>query len=151
MLVTENKDFETLLKNLQYGLKTHSVKELNDALTIALNTKYDQKTDIEYVLTLVCKTYEIGIKALLSRHGRGKIQDAKQMAYCLLHFNLGLSVRNIAKKVFSNWPTSVLIGIKRYKTANPKIKSDLEFIDKYKLLQENYLQYISNKNKQESE
>lgn len=143
--MTENKEIETLLKNLQEGLKTHSVKELNDAITTAITNKYDKKADIDFVLTIVSKTYEIGIKALMSNHGRGKVQDAKQMAYCLLHFNLGLSMRYIAKKIFFNWPASVLIGINRYKTASPKVKHDVEFMETYTRLQTELLNYISNK------
>jgi chromosomal replication initiation ATPase DnaA len=141
----ENKDLELLLKNLQEGLKNHSIKELNEALVVAINNKYDKKADIDNVLLLVSKKYEISIKTLLSTHGRGKTQEAKQIAYCLLHINLGLSIRYIAKRVFFNWPSSVMIGVKRYKFANPKIKHDAEFLETYNNLQEKLMMYLSTK------
>ncbi len=145
----ENKDLEILLKNLQDGLKNHSLKELNDALVVAINNKYDKKADIDNVLLLVCKNYKISIKTLLSSHARGEIQEAKQIAYCLLHINLGLSIRYIAKRVFFNWPSSVMIGVKRYKFANPKVKDDAAFLETYNNLQQKLTMYLSIKTAQE--
>lgn len=145
-LMTENRHIEILFKNLQDGLKNHSIKELNDVIVIALNSKDDKKSDIDYVLNLVSKEYEISITTLLKNYGRGKIKDAKQMSYCLLHFNLGLSIRYISKKVFSNWPTSIVIGIKRLKMANPKIKDDAEFTNTYSRLESVLQNYLKNKN-----
>lgn len=146
--MTENKHIETLLKNLQNGLKTHSVKELNDAIIIAINNREDKKADIDYVLNLVADAYNISLKTLMS-NGRGKIVDAKQTAYCLLHINLGLSIRYIAKRIFFNWHTSVFTGIKRLKSANPKVKSDAEFINVYDALQLQVEKYILHKNESE--
>ena len=130
---------------MQDGLKNHSVKELNDALVVVINNKYDKKADIDKVLLLVSKTYEIGVRTLLSSKGRGRIQEAKQIAYCLLHINLGLSIRYIAARIFFNWPSSVMIGIKRYKFANPKVKHDAQFLETYENLQDQLMKYLSNK------
>lgn len=149
ILMTENKEIEILFKNLQDGLKNHSVKELNHALVSALNNKEDKQDEITYVLHLVCKTYDIGTKSLKSNYMRGKVQDAKQMCYCLLHFNLGLSIRYISKRIFFNWPTSVLLGIKRYKTANLNIKHEREFVETYEILRKSFLEYITIKNNKE--
>lgn len=143
--MSEDNHVVLLLKNLQNGLKTHSVEELNAAITVAINNREDKKADIDYVLNLVANAYNISIKTLMS-NGRGKIVDAKQTAYCLLHINLGLSIRYIAKCVFFNWHTSVFTGIKRLKSANPKVKSDAEFINVYDRLRLQLEKYILHKN-----
>jgi hypothetical protein len=145
--MSENKEIELLLKNLQNGLKRHSVSELNDAISIAINNKDDIKSDIDFILSLVAKDYGITIKAIKRNYARGKATDAKQIAYCLLHFNLGLSIRYIAKNVFHNWATSVFTGIKRFKNSDVKVKNDAEFIDRYKRLQEKVIKYLENKTK----
>jgi hypothetical protein len=38
-----------------------------------------------------------------------------------------------------------MIGVKRYKFANPKVKHDAEFLETYKNLQEKVMMYLSNK------
>jgi len=100
--MSENKDFENLLKNIQEGLKIYSVKELNEAIIKALNKKHDKTLEIDYVLTLVATKYGISIKTLKQKNARGKILEAKQISYCLLNQNLGLSIRYIAEKIFFN-------------------------------------------------
>ena len=145
--MTQNNHVKLLLKNLQNGLKTHSVEELNAAIAIAINSGDRKKSDIDYVLKLVMKAYKINLKVLIGTHSRGIVIDAKQTAYCLLHLGLGLSIRYIAKKIFYNWSSSVLLGIKRYRNANFKVKTDREFINTYDALKIELDQYITNKNK----
>lgn len=147
MGLTDSKDIEYLLKNIQKGLKLYSIKELNRAIIEALNKKDNKKDEIDFVLDIVARNYAISLRSLQKENARGIEQDAKQMVYCLLYFNLGLSMRYISSKVFMCWPTSVLKGIKRYRTANPAIKQDSEFLNTYNKLQKELLTYITTKNK----
>lgn len=144
--MSENKDLEQLLKNIQESLKVYSIKELNQAIIVALNEKHDKTIEINHILDIVSSHYKITIKQLKEKYGKGKIADAKQIAYCLLYFNLGIPVRQIALKIFFNWPTSVTIGIKRLKEADSKVKVDKEFKETYQLLTDKLITLIRQDN-----
>ena len=144
---SETKDIETLLKSIQEGLKNYTVKELNEAIISFLNKKHDKTLEIDYVMTIVCNEFEVSKTTLKSKNARGNLQEAKQIAYCLLHLNLGLSIRYIAKRVFFNWPTSVAIGVKRFKSADINHKQDKQFIDKYSELEKKLINNITSQQK----
>jgi chromosomal replication initiation ATPase DnaA len=139
----ENEEVEYLLTNIQKGLKIYSVKELNNAISKILTKKEEKVEEINYVLDLVCEHFEISLSQLKKKGARGRIIDAKQTAYCLLHFNMGLPIRYIAKKIFNNWPNSISTGIKRVKNADIKIKQDEIFMLNYKKLQQKLTLYIT--------
>jgi len=135
----DKKDIEQLLKNIQEGLKKYSVKELNDAIISFLNKKDDKSQEIDYVLSIVCEEFKTNLRTLKKNNIRGILQEGKQIAYCILHFNLGLSTRYISEKIFMNWHTSVHAGIRRYKNCNPLLKQDKEFLDRYDLLSKKFI------------
>lgn len=139
----EKQDLELLLTNIQRGLKIYSVQELNSALSKILTQKQDKQKEVNIALSIVCAEYRITRETLMKKNGRGELADAKDIAYCLLHFGLDLRVRHIAKKIFFNWPNSVSKGVKRLKTINPKIKQDQAFLDTYKKLQERFITQLS--------
>ena len=139
----ENEEVEYLLTNIQKGLKIYSVKELNNAISKILTKKEEKIDEINYILDLVCEHFEISMSQLKKKGARGRIIDAKQTAYCLLHFNTGLPIRYIAKKIFNNWPNSISIGIKRVKNADVKIKQEEVFMYNYKKLQQKLSVYIT--------
>jgi chromosomal replication initiation ATPase DnaA len=141
--MSDKKEVEQLLKNIQEGLKKYTVKELNEAIVSFLNNKDDKSPEIDYVLMLVSQDFGVPVKTLKRKNVRGTIQEAKQIAYCLMHFNLGLSIRYISKRVFFNWPTSVQTGIKKYKQADPNHPQDKQFIDKYNELQAQLIEKIA--------
>jgi len=142
--MSDNKELETLLKNLQKGLSKFTLKELNEAVVLMMKNKQDKKEEIEYVLNMVAGEYSIPVRTLKTSSQRGKIQDAKQITYCLLHFNLGLSIRHIAKRVFmTEWHNSITPGITRLKRVNPDVKIDREFKAKYDLLSQKLIQYLT--------
>lgn len=145
----ENKEMEKLLSNIQEGLKKYSVKELNQAIVAVLNKKHDKTEEIDYILELVSKEHGISVNTLKKSTSRGKIQTAKQLAYCLLHNNLGLSIRHIAERIFFNWPTSVQTGVKRYRTASSNPQVDKEFMNSYVKLNNKIVGYITTKNEKQ--
>lgn len=141
------KEIEQLLKNIQKGLKVYTVKELNQGLVSLLHKKDDKSSEINYVIGIVCGQYNISVNTLKSKNARGVIQEAKQICYCLLHFNLGISIRQIADKVFNNWPTSVSLGVKKYKTADSNHKADKTFLNTYSVLQEKLIHHLKQSEK----
>ena len=108
--MSETKDLELLLKNIQKGLKFFSIKELSDNIMSFLKSKESKTNEINIILEIVQKEFSISLSKLKS-NGRGELQDAKQIAYCLLHYDLGLSVRHISTKIFDNWHNSVLVAL----------------------------------------
>jgi len=139
-------ELESLLHNIQEGLRKYTIQELNEAIITFLNKKSDKSIEINYVLTMVCREYSISKEALRSKKSRGLQVEAKQIAYCLLHFNLGFSLRYISSRIFFNNHNSVAIGIKRLKNADPKLKIDKLFIDKYKKLEAKLVNNFANIN-----
>jgi hypothetical protein len=139
----EKKEIELLLKNIQEGLKKYSVKELNEAIISFLNKKEDKSKEIDYVFQIVCEEYNTNTRTLKKNNIRGVLQEGKQIIYCILHFNLGLSTRYIAEKVFSNWHTSVHTGIRRFKSSDINLKQDREFLQKYHLLSTKFIENFS--------
>jgi hypothetical protein len=143
MSLTENKEIENLLKNIHQGLKKYSIRELNQAILNFLNKKNDKSGEIDFVLNSVCHHFSISLSTLKKRNVRGSIVDIKHLTYCLLHFNLGLTVREISKNIFSNSPTAVSLGIKRLKQADATHVLDKKFIDKYIFLEKKLVNHIS--------
>lgn len=139
-------ELESLLHNIQEGLKKYTIQELNEGIITFLNKKSDKSIEINYVLTMVCREYSISKDTLKSKKTRGLKVEAKQVAYCLLHLNLGFSLRYISRKIFFNNHNSVAIGIKRFKNADPKVKIDKIFIDKYKKLEAKLVNDLANIN-----
>jgi chromosomal replication initiation ATPase DnaA len=140
----ENKEIEALLKNIQLGLQKYSVKELNKALQSVLSKSGSQNNEIQFVLKIVSQKYKISTKTLTTSRARGDIQEARMLAYCLLHYTLGLSIRSIAKDVFNRWHNSVASALKQYKNLDPeRFKIDREFEKKLKECQGQLLNFIN--------
>jgi|TARA_R110000803_G_scaffold25320_2_gene60490 chromosomal replication initiation ATPase DnaA len=143
--MSEHKlQLELLLGNIQEGLKKFTIKELNEAIISFLNKKSDKTTEINYVLDIVCDEYNISKITLKSNNARGVLQDAKQVCYCLLNLNLGLSLRYISDRIFFNNHNSVAIGVRKLKRADKNHKVDKEFIEKYKKLEKRLLTNFAN-------
>jgi chromosomal replication initiation ATPase DnaA len=136
----DNYEIEHLLNNIQKSLKIYSVRELNDALKDIISYKdSSKKEDINYSLNLVCEYFNITISQLMGKDNRGMIVDAKQIAYCLLYFDVKLSVKNISKNIFHNWRNSVYRGINRFKNINVNIKEDEVFFCNYNNIRDKFL------------
>jgi hypothetical protein len=144
-MAAENREIEEFLNNMRKALKHYSVKELNIALHNTLGKNSIGITrEVNQVIIIVSKHYCISERVLKNSVSRGKIAEAKHIAYCLLHYDLGLSVGYISKRVFNCWRNSVYIGIKRiHKDINKPIKADKEFNDTYKLMQIELFKYIT--------
>lgn len=139
----ETKDLEQLLNNIQKGLKKYSVKELNEAIVTIINKKHNKTREIDFIFEKVSSKFDVPIAILKAKGGTGKVQDAKQICYCLLHFDLGLSIRYIAEQIFFNWPTSVWVGTKRLKGIDLNVKTEIEFHDAYQNLQLKLINFIT--------
>jgi chromosomal replication initiation ATPase DnaA len=148
LIMGEQKEIETLLKNIQEGLKKFTLKELNEAIVDFFNRKDDKSKEINIILDLVCADFDTSLRILKKKNVRGDISEGKQLAYCLLHYNLGLSTRYIAEKVFiGHWHSVVYKANLRLKNAQPNIKSDREFLERYQKLNEQFIDKLTESNK----
>ena len=145
-MADQKTELESLLQNIQEGLKKFTIQELNEAIITFLNKKSDKSIETKYVLKIVAEEFKLSVRSLHSKRARGTQQEAKQIAYCLLHHNLGFSLRYISHRVFFNNHNSVAIGVKRLRNADPKFKIDKQFIDTYKKLEEKLLTNFANLN-----
>lgn len=145
--MNDNKEIVTLLKNIQEGLKHYTPEELNDALVKVLSEKHDKAPEIDFILSSVASKYDISRRTLLKSSARGEIQQARTLAYCLLHINLGLSIRHIAQKIFvKKYHNSVAVAIKYYRNCDQKIPSERDFLQKYEALKIDLIRFIQDQN-----
>ena len=147
--MSEKTEIEELLKNIQLGLKKFTLKELNESLYYVLKSKVDKQKDkkkhIDIVINLVCAEFNLKKEQLIHGRGKGIVQDARKIAYCILHFNLNLPIRYVAKRIFFlNWHTSVGAVIQYHNSLNLSIKPDKDFKDKLDLIQTKAISKIEN-------
>lgn len=128
------KEFEAFFKSALECLKHLSPAEIAEQLTKISTQNSDKKFHIEFILNSVSAEFEISRRSLIYSAQRGNIQQAKQLAYCLLHFEVGLPVRYIGKRVFSVAHPSVVRALKRYNNINLLVPADREFKEKYEKL-----------------
>jgi chromosomal replication initiation ATPase DnaA len=135
--MSDNKELSELLKNIQDGLKTYGLKELNSSLETFLKKNENDDSKTELILKLVCIEYNINKKVLLHSTERGEIQEARRMAICLLFFNTNISIRKIAKMVFNrDYHLFIQKAIKRHRSININVKPDRLYKEKYDKLEQ---------------
>lgn len=142
--MNENKEVEFLLKNIQEGIKLYGIKELNEAITKSLYKKSDKAIEIEFILETITTDFNLSRSNLIKSKKHGKIQKARQIIYCLLYFDIGLSLREIGG-IFCKYVRSISIVIENYRKLNPEFKIDKDFLEEYKKYQQKVLQYIKEK------
>jgi len=141
----QQKHISKLLKNIALGLQKYEIEELNEALVLLLSKKSDQKSEVDYVIKIVSELYEITPNSLLTSRSRGKIQQARKLAYCLLHYTLGLSIRQVAQ-LFNRFHNSVASALKEYKSQEPqRFKVDKEFEKNLNMCKARLFEYINSK------
>lgn len=144
--MNEHKDVEFLLKNIQEGIRLYGVKELNSAISKTLYEKTDKAEEIEFILDTVCAEFNLSRYNLIKSKKHGYVQKARKIIFCLLYFDVGLSLREIGT-IFGKYVRSVAIAIENYKKINLKIKQDKEFSELYIKHQEIFKEFVKQKNK----
>jgi len=147
--VINQTELESLLKNFQEALKTYSLKDLNIAILSALNEKNNDSQASEHVLKAVASVYLISVKDLISSRARGKIQEARMVAYAILHFDMQLSMRFISSIVFKKKHHGAIAqSLIVFKQLNPeKFSMDRETHNRYKEVQNITLKHLINRDK----
>lgn len=138
--MSEKKELETFFRNVQQSLKKYTLGEINESLQLMSNSetndKKDKNKDVSFVLDAVCKEYNIDRDILIYGKSKKDLQQARNITYCILHLDLGLPIRYIAKRIFFlNWHNSVGVAIKYYKSLNMNIAPDKLFKEKLETIQ----------------
>jgi NADPH-dependent glutamate synthase beta subunit-like oxidoreductase len=84
---------------------------------------------------------EAAIHNLIKSKKHGYVQKARKLIFCLLYFDVGLSLRQIGN-IFDKYVRSVAIAIENYKKLNLKLKQDKEFFDLYSTYQQGFLECL---------
>lgn len=127
------EEVKTLFKNIQKALTTYgSLKSLNTAL-YTLTANHDGQEDVvKTIVNAVCEEFKINQTTLLRQYSRGKIREAKQVCCCILHFELGFTIRTISKRVFKTEHfTFVFAGISKHRSLNMNEQPDREYKERY--------------------
>jgi chromosomal replication initiation ATPase DnaA len=144
--VISKKHLQELLKNLQDALKVYSVRELNDAILSALNEKYDLKKEVDFVLKSVASNYKVQKSLIMRSKKRGEIQEARMICYAILHYDLEISTRQIAKRIFKKYPNSIQDALKKFKELEPdKFSKDRGVMARYKECRKETVEFIITK------
>jgi chromosomal replication initiation ATPase DnaA len=144
--IITKKDLATLLTNIQDALKVYSVRELNDAILIALNEKFDFKKEVDFVLKSVASNYKIQRNLIMKSKKRGEIQEARMVVYAILHYDLEISTRQIAKRIFKKYPNSIQDALKKFRALEPeKFSKDKGIMDRYKECRKETVEFIITK------
>jgi hypothetical protein len=97
------------------------------------------------VIDTICADFKIPRGTFLKGRGKGKVQEARKYAYCILHNDLNLTIRYIAKRVFSlKWHTSVSVVLKYEKTLKTELKPDRLFLENLTRLRQAIKEKINN-------
>ena len=146
---TENRELELLFRNIQQGLKRYSLAELNENIGSLVNGSTQKLIDnhrhVNVVIDTICADFKIPRGTFLKGRGKGKVQEARKYAYCILHNDLNLTIRYIAKRVFSlKWHTSVSVVLKYEKTLKTELKPDRLFLENLTRLRQAIKEKINN-------
>ena len=145
--MTDKSQLGVLLHNIQRGLEKYDIKDLNKAIVEFIdgddNDIKKRRQQINLTLSIVCDKYNLRKGVLMTKNVRHNAREAKEMSFCLLHFELGLKIRYIANEVFHCWPNTVMNGIRRFKNLDPEnIKPDAELKQTYEYLQQRLAQRL---------
>lgn len=143
--MAEKNEVVALFTVLSKALETHSAKELADGVTSILQEKKrNYSKEIETLFDIVCLEFKIPRMVLCTKNVRGNANEAKQIIYCILHFELKLPIRKIAVDVFSTWGSVIHKAIKRFQNIDESIKADHEFLTNYNKIVEKFNNQKSN-------
>lgn len=130
---SEPTPLQKMIASIESGLKDHSADELAEAIENYLSKKQLKNDEVNFLLNLISKDYNIPTRQLKGGRLRGEHAVAKRQFICILHFKLQLSQRHIAKKILDNTHKVVGEVCRYFLKLDMKFIQDKEFKDKYEL------------------
>lgn len=146
--MADKESIQQLFKNLQKALEHYSIEDVTEAVAAYLHSKSDVSEETNYVLEIIAADFNISRRTLVHSFAKGNISVARNIAYCVLHYNLKLPVRHISTRIIPRkGHGSVFNAVKYFKSLNPEVKVDREFKEAYDRVSKKLAEFISNKNK----
>jgi chromosomal replication initiation ATPase DnaA len=118
----------SIVSAIDSGVTVRDLKNSVDSLIAINNLGFDKNRD--RIIDCVSGIYGVKKSIILKKHLRGDAQDVKQICYCIMKYEYGMSIREIAK-VFKTNHNSVRIGINRLKSLSEKVSNDIKFKETY--------------------
>lgn len=144
-LKLKDNEIQSLLNNIIAVLKLYSTNEFNELMLTAINKKQNTFYSEKYILECVCDACNITYNTLINSKGIHSVAIPRKIAYCLLHYTLGLSVRYIAIDIFHyKTHSKVAADIKSYERLDSNIKTDREFKEAIEKLKTKILAKLNN-------
>ncbi len=132
--MTDKQEINNLLTNIQKGLDIYSVSELNAAIVEVLEKKDEKSIKKNKVIEAICDVFSCNRRVLLNSAFRGDNRLPASILIIYLNKEYDFSHRYISNNVFNQRESSfsnVSRIISSYKSLNPKVKSDADFIMYY--------------------
>lgn len=119
------------LKGVKKNINSMEV-DINKTLSLNNYKKKEAKKTVHKLAVMLGYTYK---EILSKKSGSHGLSTSKKIAYQLLHFELGLSIRFISSNVFGyKYHNAVGKSIREFKKLNDKLKADREHLEKYEYL-----------------
>lgn len=129
------EELQLLFSNISKGIKSFgSISEFNAQISCALVKNSKNNSVVNTVLNIVCNRFDVSPLTLRNNHASEQVAYARSICFCILHFELGLSMRNICKAVLETENKShatVYKDIKRFRILNENLASDRQFKKDY--------------------
>lgn len=140
------EDLQSLIDGIVKALTNYNIspKELGDALVAVMNKRGDRLAETNRVLDMVAADHAISRKTL--KYGTGREHShARKFVYCLLYFDLRLTLRDIAKAFGTMHERRISQAVSDFRIMDVRIKAHREFTEKYDRYQKRLQEFILRK------
>ena len=126
------------------SVKKYGKKKMIKAIEYIHRQKITEKshTIIDFIIDSCCDTYNVNKSEIMKDVVSGDSYEAREMAIVLINQKLNFKQIETARIFNKKSPICVTLAINSFKNKNPKIKTDLIFLDNYKLLNEKVNNFI---------
>lgn len=141
--MVEEKEIVSLVKGLYNTIQRVGLKKvLNKLNELNSPTFSDYENEIkDFIIKQTCMTYGMKFEDLKKPHIRGEKVTARTMCFCQMKKHLALSHENIAGIFGRENHTIVSLALKDFAYKNVDIKSDRDFIEKFKSIDNDISQH----------
>lgn len=141
--MVQEKEIVSVVKGLYNAIQKVGLKKvLNKINELNAPTFSDYENEIkDYIIKQTCKIYGLTFEELKKKHIRGEKVTARTMCFCQMKKHLNLSHDNIAGIFGRGNHTIVSLALKEFLLMKGDVKSDKDFIDKYKEIDNDIVNY----------
>ena len=129
--------FYSTIRRVGYKKVLNTLSKLKD---ISKSDNYELNLQ-NWIIAVVCKMYDCEYTDLQKNHIKGLFFQARTMCFIMLNEHTKLSQQFISN-LFSYKNRTVISHAKKYKSSlSPKVKEDVEFLDRYDTINDQIIKY----------